>query len=276
MSWNGSGSFTRTYGTTGWQTQAAAGTKIVANNHDTNDGDLATGINACLTRNNEAKPTATFSPNVDNSYDLGTTALRWRTGYVGTSMVWQGATFATTVTASPTANRTVVLPDRAGTLALQPTQSALTSVGTGTTVDDTTTIFATARRVTIYIIGVSTNGTSPIMLQLGDAGGIENSNYFGGVTRQTTAATGQADYSTGFQFADDGAAARVYRGKIVLELYDTAAQLQWVCSGILASSGGTYLMSGIKATSATLDRVRLTTVGGTDVFDAGSWSVKAE
>lgn len=58
MPWNGSGVFTRQYGTTGWQTDAAAGVKIVANRHDTNDGDLATGINNCLTKDGQNVPTA--------------------------------------------------------------------------------------------------------------------------------------------------------------------------------------------------------------------------
>lgn len=58
MPWNGSGVFTRQYGTTGWQTDAAAGVKIVANRHDTNDGDLATGINTCLAKDGQNVPTA--------------------------------------------------------------------------------------------------------------------------------------------------------------------------------------------------------------------------
>lgn len=58
MPWNGSGVFTRQYGTTGWQTDAAAGVKIVANRHDSNDGDLATGINTCLTKDGQNIPTA--------------------------------------------------------------------------------------------------------------------------------------------------------------------------------------------------------------------------
>jgi len=49
MPWS-AGTFTRTYGSTGWQGDAAAGTPIVADRHDTNDQDLATGINACLNK----------------------------------------------------------------------------------------------------------------------------------------------------------------------------------------------------------------------------------
>ena len=53
MGWSG-GTFTRTNGThTGtsvWQQDRDAGTKIVADRHDTNDNDLATGINTCITK----------------------------------------------------------------------------------------------------------------------------------------------------------------------------------------------------------------------------------
>lgn len=91
MAWDGNGSFSRTNGThtgaTTWANSRDAGNNITASLHDLHDQDLADGIAACLTKNNETKPTATFSPNSDNSYDLGTSALRWRraylSGYIG-------------------------------------------------------------------------------------------------------------------------------------------------------------------------------------------------
>ena len=82
MAWNGSGTYTRTNGTnTGaetWQDDAAAGTKILSSRHDTHDEDLATAINACITQNNESKPTADFAPNTNDAYDLGTSSLKWK------------------------------------------------------------------------------------------------------------------------------------------------------------------------------------------------------
>ena len=82
MAWNGSGTYTRTNGTnTGaetWQDDAAAGTKILSSRHDTHDEDLATAINACITQNNESKPTADFAPNASATYDLGTASLKWQ------------------------------------------------------------------------------------------------------------------------------------------------------------------------------------------------------
>lgn len=66
MPWS-SGSFTRTDGTrtgsTVWQQAKAALVKILALDHDTHDQDLATGINNCLTKDGQNKPTANIDFN---------------------------------------------------------------------------------------------------------------------------------------------------------------------------------------------------------------------
>ena len=77
MAWSGSGTFTRTFGASGWTNDKNNGVKILASRHDTNDQDLADGINACLTRNNESKPTADFLPSTDNTLSLGSASFRW-------------------------------------------------------------------------------------------------------------------------------------------------------------------------------------------------------
>ena len=88
MSWDGSGNFSRTNGThtgsTTWADDRDAGTKIRADRHDTHDQDLADGIAACLTQNNESKPTAHFLPNVDATYNLGSGTYQWDNAYVVT------------------------------------------------------------------------------------------------------------------------------------------------------------------------------------------------
>lgn len=71
MAWNGSGAFSRTdgthTGTTVWNLNKVAGTKINVAPHDTHDQDLATGINACLAKNGENAMT--------NDLDMGTFSL---------------------------------------------------------------------------------------------------------------------------------------------------------------------------------------------------------
>lgn len=91
MSWDGSGNFSRTNGTNSgaetWQDDAAAGTKIRADRHDTHDQDLSDGISACLTQNNESKPTAHFLPNVTSSLNLGSTSYLWQNIYYSGSIL---------------------------------------------------------------------------------------------------------------------------------------------------------------------------------------------
>jgi hypothetical protein len=52
----------------------------------------------------------------------------------------------------------------------------------------------------------------------------------------------------------------------------------WSCSGTLGDTGttSTYTLGGIRVLSGTLDRVRITTVNGTDTFDAGSINILYE
>ena len=63
MAWNGTGTYSRNNGTyTGsaiWNSEANDGTPAISSsNHDTHDQDLATAINACLTKNGENAATA--------------------------------------------------------------------------------------------------------------------------------------------------------------------------------------------------------------------------
>lgn len=154
MAWNGSGVFTRTNGTnTGaetWQDDAAASTKILASRHDTHDEDLATGLNACLTKNNETKPTADFAPNATASYDLGTTSLKWQdlvmdgVGYMASLNVWgdgNGATNRLKLTYNSTSGAAVIGPDSG-------TGNTTLSFGTSTSGTYTEAINVDANQIT--------------------------------------------------------------------------------------------------------------------------------
>jgi len=57
MAWTGS-SFVRALGASQWQNDAAANVGIEALIHDTQDNDLATGINNCINKNGANAPTA--------------------------------------------------------------------------------------------------------------------------------------------------------------------------------------------------------------------------
>jgi hypothetical protein len=72
----------------------------------------------------------------------------------------------------------------------------------------------------------------------------------------------------------DGAAANVMTGHIVLTLVGSNI---WISSHALrATTVACVFGAGNKTLSGTLDRVRLTTVNGTDTFDAGSVNILYE
>jgi hypothetical protein len=137
-----------------------------------------------------------------------------------------------------------------------------------------TDIPAWAKRITIAFQGISTNGTSLIQVQLGDSGGIENTGYSSGAW---TANTSNANSTTGFIVCGTLLAGYTFDGVATLVLLNSSTNL-WSFSSILANgtSAITSVGGGSKALSATLDRVRLTTVGGTETFDAGSINILYE
>jgi hypothetical protein len=137
----------------------------------------------------------------------------------------------------------------------------------GTSIDFTG-IPSTAKRITVMLNGVSTNGTSPTLLQLGDSGGVETSGYLG--------SDNGSNFSAGFIFGG-ATAANVRYGTLVLNLVNSSTNT-WSCFGVIGRSDAATVdqVGGIKATSATLDRVRLTTVNGTDAFDAGEVNISWE
>jgi hypothetical protein len=142
----------------------------------------------------------------------------------------------------------------------------------GTSIDFTS-IPSWVKRVTVMFDGVSTNGTSPILIQVGDSGGVETSGY---VSRAERA--GESTASTdGFILNSSSNATATYQGAIVLANLN-AATFTWVANGNLNSTVQNNVMTsaGSKSLSATLDRVRITTVNGTDTFDAGSINILFE
>jgi hypothetical protein len=122
---------------------------------------------------------------------------------------------------------------------------------------------------------VSTSGTSPIQIQLGDAGGVETTSYAGSAVLIDSSIGGVGN-SAGFQLSDANSAASTMMGIATITLLGSNL---WVFSfsGTLGSGGGNNTVgAGVKTLSDTLDRVRITTVNGTDTFDAGTINILFE
>lgn len=136
---------------------------------------------------------------------------------------------------------------------------------------DFTSIPSWVKRITVMFAGLSTSGTSPVRLQLGTSSGVETTGY-----TSTSTVMGVANgTSTGGFDRYQTAAADVTSGWYVLTLIGSNL---WVCTAqyALSTASNPGWITGNKTTSATLDRVRITTVNGTDTFDAGTINILYE
>jgi hypothetical protein len=144
----------------------------------------------------------------------------------------------------------------------------------GTSIDFTS-IPSWVKRITVMFNGVSTNGTSNIQLQIG-AGSVTTSGYasscVGGSTGNSLSG---ATSTSGFLFVQELSAAFLNNGQAVLTLMGSNL---WVMSSVSTTSTAAsgVIGSGNITLGGTLDRVRITTVNGTDTFDAGSINILYE
>jgi hypothetical protein len=144
----------------------------------------------------------------------------------------------------------------------------------GTSIDFTS-IPSWVKRITVMFNGVSTNGNSIPQIQIG-AGSVVTTGYLSSAAIVGVSMAGQSS-TTGFAL-DGASAANVIRSGIIVLCLQTGTT--WVASGNLNrddAGGYVNVIAGIKSSlGGTLDRVRITTVNGTDTFDAGSINILYE
>jgi hypothetical protein len=178
---------------------------------------------------------------------------------------------------------TITVPDVAGTFTATmgsatgthyPFSSGTAVASTSGTSIDFTNIPSWVKRVTVEFNDVSTNGSSPVQVQIGSGsvtttGYVAYSAYVGATTGASSATTGMLT----FLGASD--ARRI--GHMV---FTNVSGNVWVSShaiGTFSSSANFSIVGGGNVTlSGTLDRLRITTVNGTDAFDAGSINILYE
>jgi hypothetical protein len=185
--------------------------------------------------------------------------------------------------AAPDTNtdRTITLPDATGTLV---TAGNILTLGTAVastsgTAIDFTGIPSWAKRVTMLLYGVSTNGTSSMVFRLGTSAGVPASGYegvTGYIANNNTA--NAASSTTGVNLAATfNTATNLAHGQIVAQLVFGNV---WAITGIVGYTSGSFqtcfTQGYTSSLSGTLDRVRITTVNGTDTFDAGTINVSWE
>ena len=145
----------------------------------------------------------------------------------------------------------------------------------GTSIDFTS-IPSWVKRITVMFNGVSLSGTSNILVQIG-SGSVTTSGYSSSSTiAGSTNSTAGLNSTAGFIVNIGSGAANLFSGVATINLISGTT---WVSSNSGGLTNATYGSNGggvSPALSTTLDRVRITTVNGTDTFDAGSINILYE
>jgi len=219
-----------------------------------------------------------------SSFSAGTTGLTPNTGTTGnvtlggTLAVANGGTGVTTSTGSgavvlgtsPTISG-AVLSSMASSVITSGTAQASTS---GTSIDFTG-IPSWVKRITVMFNGVSASGTALVIVQIGSTtfttSGYLSSGSQSGGSNQVTGLSA----TTGFLTTAGGNASNIATGATTLT---NITGNTWISSASMGFTNTTFggVAGGTVAISGVLDRVRITTVGGTNTFDAGSINILYE
>jgi hypothetical protein len=185
------------------------------------------------------------------------------------SVILTGDTSGTLTVSAPAVagSNTVTLPAQTGTLQTLGVGTAVASTS-GTSIDFTS-IPSWVKRITVMFDGVSTNGSSFVLVQIG-SGSITTSGYVSGTWGPNSAGSSTA----GFLTLNGLTAADLMSGILVINLIGSNTYIQ--LGNINREGSGCYSSAGRIALGGTLDRIRITTVSGTSTFDAGSINIMYE
>ena len=147
----------------------------------------------------------------------------------------------------------------------------------GTSIDFTS-IPSWVKRITVMFNAVSTSGTSDVIVQLGTGGTPTTSGYTGVSFRNGSSSNLLATLSSGLNIDSSYASASAVRtGNMYITLLNSATN-NWTATAFIgnASIPQTSGCSGTVSLSGVLNLVRITTINGTDTFDAGSINILFE
>jgi hypothetical protein len=159
------------------------------------------------------------------------------------------------------------------TSTLAPLVSGTAVASTSGTSIDFTGIPSWVKRITVLFQGVSTSGTGNWVVRIGN-GSIISTGYASSATYFVAGGLSTQADTSGFLIRSDNAS-NVISGAMVIYNFSGNTWVETWAGGNSANTQ-TYLGGGQIALGGTLDRVRITTVNGTDTFDAGSINILYE
>ena len=189
------------------------------------------------------------------------------------SIVISGDTSGAVTVSAPAIAGTNTLTLQAATATNAVNTLATAVASTSGTSIDFTSLPSWIKKITVMFSGVSTSGANNILIQLG-AGSVDSASYNSASARTGASAVSTTGYTNGFGVNSTNAANVIGGSVFITNLTSNT----WVAQGIFAdqSQTNTYTVGGNKALSGTLDRIRITTSGGTDTFDAGTINILYE
>jgi hypothetical protein len=195
----------------------------------------------------------------------------------GTALNMTGDTTGNLAFQTGAGANTITVPNGTGTIAVQGVSTNIVSgtavASTSGTSIDFTSIPSWVKRVTVMFNGVSTNGTSHLLVQIG-AGSVTTSGYTTSTgTAINAAASGFYASSTAGFLIYNGSASNIYNGTSTM--FNVTSNT-WTNTHVIGGTDASRHGGGAIALGGTLDRVRITTVNGTDTFDAGSINILYE
>ena len=156
---------------------------------------------------------------------------------------------------------------------LYPLTSGTAVATTSGTSIDFTSIPSWVKRITVMFVGVSTNGTSNILVRLGNSGGVVATGY----VSQAAILSASTRSTTGFIITQEMSPGGLLYGQFICNLQNSATNA-WSGSAALDKddNNNPWSAGALTTMASVCTTVRITTVGGTNTFDAGSVNILYE